>query len=353
MRKLLLFFIAALALLCGCASPVKDGYEVMVLGDLHYDGMEYHTSAAVSASRAKERVRNCTMWKEATPKLLEAAAKNLNKDTPFIIQAGDFTQGDCDTFALHEKMIRDGFAKVKSYFPNHKFLPVRGNHDIRMLKGNSGVPTVNAFFPLIAKELGVEKVTGTYTVRHGKDLYIFFDGFLPKKQGINSLKKALADNPGVRYTFFITHLPVLNCSVGNPAWLVRDYKAVRQLLLERNAIIITAHTHVPSLIQAKRNGKQLTQVVLSSVGKDWVPGSKPEVNISGLDNFCKAVGPRKLARKSIKASIDDMRTFELPVYELDKFKSCTGFAKLKVSDAGVSIEFYTDGNKPAMVKKLR
>ena len=176
MRKFLLLFAAVMFLLCGCQSQkacAQHSYDVMVLGDLHYDGMEYHTSKAVTGARAKERVRNCTMWQEATPKLLAAAAKQMNKDIPFVIQVGDFTQGDCDTFELHEKMIRDGFAKVKSYFPNHKLFPVRGNHDVRMLKGNNGTPTIRAYFPLIAKELGVEKVTGTYTVRQGKDLYIF------------------------------------------------------------------------------------------------------------------------------------------------------------------------------------
>ena len=153
MKKLLLLLSAVIFVLCGCQSQkacAGSSYDVMVLGDLHFDGMEYHTSKAVTEARARERVRNCTMWKEATPKLLAAAAKQMNKDIPFVIQAGDFTQGDCDTFELHEKMIRDGFAKVKSYFPNHKLLPVRGNHDVRMLKGNSGTPTIRAFFPLIA-----------------------------------------------------------------------------------------------------------------------------------------------------------------------------------------------------------
>ena len=356
MKKLLLLLSAVIFLLCGCQSQkacAGSSYDVMVLGDLHFDGMEYHTSKAVTEARARERVRNCTMWKEATPKLLAAAAKQMNKDIPFVIQAGDFTQGDCDTFELHEKMIRDGFAKVKSYFPNHKLLPVRGNHDVRMLKGNSGTPTIRALFPLIAKELGVEKVTGTYSVRQGKDLYIFFDAFLPKKQSLQSLKKVLADNPDTRYTFFITHLPVLNCCTGNPAWLVKDYKSVRDLLLERNAIIIAAHTHIPSLIQAKRNGKQLTQVVVTSVGKDWIPGSKPEINISGFDKYCQKVGLKRIASKRFKPSFDDMKSFELPVFEILKYKTCVGFAKLKVSDAGVDIEYYTNAGKPAMVKKLR
>ena len=353
MKKLFLLF-AAVITLCGSSAAAKDEYKVMVLGDLHYDGMEYHKTPAVTPNRAKDRIRNCDMWKEATPKLLASAASQLDKHVPFIIQAGDFVQGDCDTIELQEKMIRDGFATIKKHFPNHKLLPVRGNHDVRMLKGNSGTPTINAFFPLIANELGIDKVTGSYSVRHNKDLYIFFDAFLPKKQSLLELKKILAANTDVRHTFFITHLPVLNCCMGNPAWLVKDYKDIRQLLLDRNAIIIAAHTHVPSIIQAKRDGKQLTQAVVSSIGKNWIPGAKPEILLSGFDAYCKKIGDKRIAQKRFKPSFDDMKTFELPVFNVYKFRSLTGFAMLKVSADSIYIEYHTDNSgKPVLTQKLR
>ena len=357
MKKLFLLFAAAV-MLCGCrnlcTASAKGGYKVMVLGDLHYDGQDYHKTPATSPNRAKERIRNFTMWQEATPKLLGYAANQLNKDVPFIIQAGDFVQGDCDTVELQEKMIRDGFAAIKKNFPNHKLLPVRGNHDVRMLKGNSGTPTVNAFFPLIAKELGVEKITGSYSVRHEKDLYIFFDAFLRKGQSLKALKKILAANADARHTFFITHLPVLNCCMGNPAWLIPDFKEVRQLLLDRNAIIIAAHTHVPSIIQAKRNGKQLTQVVVSSIGRNWIPGSKPSVLLPDFDAYCKKIGDKRINQKRFKPSFDDMKSFEFPVFNIYNFKSITGFAMLKISGNEVFIEYYTDNSgKPVLSQKLR
>lgn len=356
MRKFILTLAWFALFCCGSlnlqAAPEKSSYQVMVLGDLHFDGMEYHQTPAVSKNRARERVRNCTMWKEASPKLLSLAAKQMTPDMPFVIQAGDFVQGDCDTVQLMEKMLSDGFQKVKSYFPDHKLFPVRGNHDVRMKKGNNGTPAIKAFFPLIAKELGAAKIDGSYAVRHGEDLYIFYDGFLRKNESLKSLKKILAENPKSRYTFFISHLPVLTCSIGSPAWLVKDLKAVHQLLLERNAIIITAHTHVPSLVQVKRDGKQLTQVVISSVGKDWKPAEPPTVAISGFDNFCKAIGNKRLNRRNIKAAIDEMKTFEIPVFE--SYKNAVGFAVLKVSDSGVEIEYHTNGQgKPALSRKLR
>ncbi len=358
MKKFHLIMMAAAALFfCGCQNLcskdcVKAEYSVLVLGDLHYDGMEYHTSPAVSANRAKERKRNCDMWQKATPELLTLAAKHAGKDVPFVAQVGDFTQGDCDTIDLQMKMFADGFAKVKSYFPNHKLLPVRGNHDVRMLKGNSGTPTVKAFFPLIAKELGVEKVNGTYSVRQGKDLYIFFDSFVTKKQCIPALKKILAENTDVRHTFFITHLPVLNCCMGNPAWLVPNVSEVRKLLLERNAIIIAAHTHVASLIQAERNGKKLTQAVVCSVGKSWRPNEKMDIYLNGFDAYCKKLGAKRLMQKRLKPSFDDMKTFNISTFEIYRFG--TGFSMLRVAGDQVFLDYYTnDSGKPAISKQLR
>ena len=358
MKKFNFLMMAAAAIIfCGCqnlcaTNSAKPEYSVLVLGDLHYDGMEYHTSKPLTGNRAKEQKRNCEMWQKATPDLLTLAAKYATSDVPFVAQVGDFTQGDCDTVELQVKMITDGFAKVKSYFPNHKLLPVRGNHDVRMFKGNSGTPTVKAFFPLIAKELGVEKINGTYSVRQGKDLYIFFDSFVSKKQCIPALKKILADNADARHTFFITHLPVLNCCMGNPAWLVPNVNEVRKLLLERNAIILAAHTHVASLIQAERDGKKLTQAVICTVGKSWRPNEKMDIFLNGFDAYCKKLGAKRLEQKRLKPSFDDLKTFKLPVFEIYRFG--TGFAMLRIAGDQVYLDYYTnDSGKPAMSKQLR
>ena len=334
------------------APAAQTDYKVLLLGDLHYDGPEYHTSPAAGAARAKERKRNFDMWKKASTDLLALAAKHTDKDVQFVAQVGDFTQGDCETVDLHVKMITDGFDKVKSYFPNHKLLPVRGNHDVRMYKGNNGAPTIKAFFPRIAKELGVKEITGTYSLRQGKDLYIFFDSFVRKNVSLNALKKILAENTDARYTFFITHLPVLNCCYGNPSWLASNYKAVRELLLKRNAIIIAAHTHVPSLLQAERDGNKLTQVIVSSIGKSWRPNEATGVHLSGYDKYLAKLGEAKVNAKKNKASFDDMKTFKVSEFEV--YQYATGFAMLKVGEQGVTIEYYTnDSGKPALVKKLR
>ena len=50
-------------------------------------------------------------------------------------------------------------------------------------------PTIKAFFPRIAKELGVKEITGLYSVRQDKDLYIFYDSFIAPKYSLAALKK--------------------------------------------------------------------------------------------------------------------------------------------------------------------
>ena len=115
MKKMFLFLILSALMLCGFQfASAAETYQIMVLGDLHYDGMEYHTSPAATQNRAKERIRNCSMWEKATPDLLALSAKHMDKNIPFVIQVGDFVQGDCETSELQKKMIADGFAKVKS-----------------------------------------------------------------------------------------------------------------------------------------------------------------------------------------------------------------------------------------------
>jgi HK97 gp10 family phage protein len=191
MKKLL----TILTILTGIYLAAGEKYSFMTLGDIHFDGKEYHTSEPAQPHKKNERKRNITMWQNgASRSVLTAAARQLSADMPFVIQVGDFTQGDCDTYELQEKMFADGFAVVKSFFPNHKLLAVKGNHDVRTVKpGLHNKPAANAFLPLIAKELNRKSVEGNYTVIQGKDLYIFFDSFVKPKESAAFVEKALKD----------------------------------------------------------------------------------------------------------------------------------------------------------------
>lgn len=346
--------VVVVFLLCGFLYAAPDvpeqKYRVLVLGDIHYDGEAYHASDPEKSYQKNERIRNFDMWKFASSDLLATAAKQLDKDTLFVVQLGDFIQGDCDTAELQEKMFRDGFAKVKSFFPGHKLLAVKGNHDIRLLKKNDDGPAKRVFLPLIAEQMGQPELkNGNYAIRHGKDLYIGFDGFVPG--GVEFVKKTLADNPDVRYVFFMTHLPVLPCSKGNPAWLIPSYSEIADLLASRRAIILTAHTHVISFMGRDNPSGKLTQLVTTSIGCNWTPDKKPKAAISGWDAFYKEIPERVRNTPAQKAALESMRDSSI---RFEQFTPQSGFLVLDIDDNRVEAKIYTDkSGNPSILKVLR
>ena len=355
-------FISMLLLTVFALFAYAADYRVLVLGDLHYDAPEYHQVPNVKTT-FRLRSDYIKMWKEKTPALLSAAAKQLGSDVPFIIQCGDFTQGDGVGGANQEKMFTDAFAKVKSFFPKHKLLPVKGNHDIRtfavdlknnklLKRQNTNVHTDKAFTPFAAKELGAP-VKDHYTVVHNNDLYIFYDGFRNAKSSINFVKKTLAANAKARNVFFITHLPIIPCSKGDPGWLLPGYKELAKLLLSRNAVIFTAHTHQPSVIKINDGKNTLTQLVTSSIGYAWHLGQAPQHTVKNVEEFTGKLTSKAAKRKRGITAAAFLKSLKVESFEMFD-RNANGFTIVKVSDDGVTAEFYNnDSGKPALVKKLK
>ena len=357
-------FISLLLLTIFALFAYAADYRLLVLGDLHYDTPEYHS---VPDMKVKFKLRNdyIRMWKEKTPQLLDAAARQLGKDIPFVIQCGDFTQGDAVGAENQEKMFNDAFAAVKKYFPEYKLFPVQGNHDIRtyypakdkqgkdiLTRKNTNVHTDKAFTPFAAKELGAP-VKDHYTVIHNNDLYIFYDGFQKAKTAIKFVKDTLAANPNVRNVFFITHLPILPCGTGDPGWLLPGYKELAKILMSRNAIIFTAHTHQPSVIKVNDGKNTLTQLVTSSIGYAWSLGKDAQVSIKTPEEFRKKLYWKKAKYKRSIDACAFLESLKLEIFELYD-KNSNGFAIIKVTDDGVTAEIHNNNSgKPTLVKKLK
>ena len=337
-------------------------YQVMVLGDIHYDAREYHATPD-GKTRSPLRSEYINMWKAQSPAMLTSAAKLMTDDTAFVIQVGDFIQGDAISEALHEKMLADAFLKVKSFFPKHRLLPVKGNHDVRgylpvtdkngkvtYKRRNSGVPAAKAFLPLVAKELGLGKISGNYAVVHNNDLYIFYDGLIKARTSLNFLKNTLKAHPKARNVFFITHLPVLACSTGAPWWLAPRSQDIAKMLMPRNAIILTAHTHQPSLVKVSEGKNSLIQMVFSSVAYRWKSGNAASVKYANFAEYLKAVKPQKKPGRA--NAIKNMQARKIDIFE--HYSNATGFTILKINGNSVTAELYTDDSgKPVLIKKLR
>ena len=250
-------------------------------------------------------------------------------------------------------MFRDGFATVKKYFPNHKLLAVKGNHDVRVpgVKGHCNEPAENAFLPLIANELGRKQIAGNYVVRQEEDLFIFFDGFTGSKAAEKFVRKALADNPHSRYTFFITHLPVLSCS-GNVTWLTPANQAIRKMLARRNAVILTAHTHVPSFISVETPHGKLSQLVVCSMGSQWDRQGAPQIKYDTFEKFRKSLDPEYVKQAAVQKRLNEMAGYRMEAFEI--YTRQSGFAVIKVNDREVTVEMYgNDSGKPWRIKTVR
>lgn len=349
MKKFFSFFLLTFAVLLFASE-----YNFVALGDIHYDGEKYHISPPSNSRRKHERERNFNMWNSGKSDAVLAAASKAATDNKavFVAQIGDLTQGYCENVDLQVKMFTDGFPRIKGHFPNHKLYVIRGNHDARLEKGYTDEPSVKAFFPHIAKELGRERVDGTYIVRQSQDLFIFFDGFSTPKKSAAAVKQALEDNADARYVFFITHLPVLACSPAFPGWLIPGVAPITEMLAKVNAIILTAHTHLPSFISVETPHGTLTQMVVSSIGTSWDPAKPREVKCSDVDSFEKICRPQQLAKKTSVNAFKALRSYRTKEFTI--YSPNSGFAVIKVNDDAVTADVYTSADgKPVKTEILR
>ncbi|MBO5823261.1 MAG: metallophosphoesterase [Lentisphaeria bacterium] len=375
MKKFFILITTIFAALFAIAAE----YKVMVLGDIHFESKEYHGVPGVNYP-TKYASRYANMWKRAMPELFKASAAQLDKDFPFVIQLGDFTQGYLALPEQRAKMLVDSFNTVKGYYPSHKLLFTKGNHDTKVhgpkyVKDKDGKKTLvmvkdkkgnevaaiaqgwdnatyaKAFVPVIEKELG-QKAGSHYAFRQGEDLYIFFDGMIKASTAFNFVRDTLKKNPQNRYVFFITHLPILPCSTGVPGWLAPRSSEIFDLLIQHNTVILAAHTHIPSLVKVKGEKGSISQLVVSSIGYNWNTG-KPFGNfINNRDEFFKHLTPKKQNNKRARAPLALLKSLNVETFEL--YSNATGFVVLKVGDKGIDAEIYNaPTGKPAAVKKLK
>ena len=357
-----LFWFSALCIGISLQSAPKPGqgdggaYKVLVFGDLHYDAGEFHHSPPPTVNRKKERERNFKMWRAKSPALIAAAGRRGRAEhVAFAVQLGDMMQGDCDDAELQQAMIRAAFAVLKKHFPGIPLLPVKGNHDIRVLKNSRNNAAANAaLLPIISDELG-KKVTGNscYSFRRGRDLYIAIDGFVDAKATCAFVKRTLDANPDTRYVFFMTHLPLMPTSTG-AFWLVPGYDRIVRMLAERNSLVLAAHTHKPTLSTlTMKNDAKVTQLIVSSMGHSW----NIKRGVRGYQSWEQyaAAFEKELpaARKSKKLRRQWREWNSCGTSTLRQLFRNTGFVILEVNDEHVVARYYINAaNKPGETIEL-
>ena len=345
MKKL--FFLFALSLFCLIAAAEdQNSYRVVVLGDVHYDRTELHTEPKLA------KKRNLTMWKAATPALLAQAGELAKTESAaFVVQLGDITQGYAGTPELQRRMLSEGVAAVKAYFPQTPLLIVRGNHDVSVLKGTADdrSPADAVLIPATPDLPGLTKSAGNgnYSVRLGKDLFIAVDGFLPAKEIVAFVRQTLEANPDARCIFLLTHLPVLPASAQTPFWLLPGHYEIAELLETRQALILAAHTHIPSLACRVTERGKLRQLVVSSMGSQWSPERIVAPKITTWQEFVE-IGKARPLRGWNKKNRQRWPVLEgKGKYDFRQLFLNSGCVLLRIDDDGYTVEYHTGGKLPA------
>ncbi|MBP5511126.1 MAG: metallophosphoesterase [Kiritimatiellae bacterium] len=355
----------------GCAVSAKRGlaYSVAVLGDIHFDSPDkkfYHAdythSTTVKRYKAHcaEHVRNAEMWTARMPSLVRASAACLKDDTAFAFQMGDLVQGDCGKAATHRKMLDDAFGFLKkTYGGQLPIAVVTGNHDIRGdVKGDGARETMDDWMTRgVEQEFGVRETGGTFLLRHGPDVYLVVD-FNEPSPDLALLKKLLAESEGARYTFIVSHGPVI--PNGESMWFLygrgektEERRELRALLARRNAIALSGHTHLLEYYDCAFPEGRITQFVFNSVWAkpEW---AEAEFSADGAVDYgmFKGKGKRHGVARSeeLQRLVDEYKPFVR-----DALCVCTaGHYRLEVSDERVAVVFYNgDATKPIRTFMLR
>lgn len=319
----------------------QDTYSLVILGDTHYDtepATHYH-AADLQINDNKlhkaEFLRNGTMWRLRSPKILDRAKKLVSNDTKMILHMGDLVQGDCGSADVHKQMLIDALNimknKVNAKLP---FVTVVGNHDIRGLDAKE---TYHQFMPKYeSTELGLPITKTTFSFNIGDDAYIVIDFNDPDADLIDKLLK---DTRNARHTFIVSHGPLFPYDSKYYNWYLYggrksayNKEAVDHFHKEfakRNAICLCGHTHFTELLDWYGEGGRITQMTMNSVWAKEEYG-KYVVDAEGAEQY-------GMIRCQEQKDLFDLYRPGIKRYSLSRAAGCY---KLNVTPQQITVDFY-------------
>lgn len=391
------FVTGCAALSLGCVSgrvdKLSSQYSVPLLGDVHYDMpplevfhsefKRLHSADGMFDKYRAEFEAYSSMWGEGgrSAALIASSGKIRRADAAFALQLGDLIEGDCESSAHHARMLSGALELMKRTYGDIPFVTVAGNHDVR--KGEHRQGEFENYRRDISTwhshELGRKIDDITFSFRSGPDLWIIADYNRPN---IELVEKLLSEHRDARYTVFCTHGAVLadgargsrrwfflgrpqysettgkkpspeELAATQPLWDAAR-RRVRRLLAERQAIVLSGHSHRLELRDWFGDGGRITEFVMNSVtrtvsGKN-VPG-EPAVISENPGDFGRYRG------KTPQPKDDELdRLYAEYESGIKRYYSASaaGHAELRFSDSGVQANYYAlDSLKPCASFKLR
>ncbi len=291
-------------------------YTFLVLGDTHFDGVSpdaYHAELLANGEigRNKEFSRNSTNWKSLIPALLGNARDHT--EAGFVIHVGDMIQGDSGNEIIQQLMLKDALATFTDAVPRKgnvpvPFLPVIGNHDVR-LNGGKGEAEGRSLYettvlPTVKDELArggftMEGIDGaTYWFRRDFvtdgvthcDKFLFLDYSVEDPLAI--IQKVFAQvkgAPEIRYKFVICHKavsildPAYHGNKDNGDWLLSKNAEkngdLAQFCRINNMTWVSGHIHRMAWKKSVVSHGVFAEISVNSIEK---PNAKPK---SELQNW--------------------------------------------------------------------
>ena len=349
MKRLVSVLFAVALAACACFADAEKAnetsYSVLVFGDVHFDSMEFRNNLdGLKEYQKKELKRNLAKWEPeetaAIPNMLKDA-RRISAGTAFGVQLGDISQGDCGSAELQKKAFSAVLGKLALARPEKnaewQFFAVKGNHDIRGAGAQEAYKAV--MLPYLETQFREKcPVAGRadFALKHGPDLYIFFDSIGAEERDLQFVEKALERHGDARHVFFLTHLPVIPASQGRAFWIVFERKTplrrrLLDLLAARKAIVLAAHIHNTTLNTYSSKAGTITQFTSFSMPAGW----KDTVDFTEKDYTAELKTTMDKAKKNHD---DEMADFNDSLGKCRLFSPGSSYNVMRVADAQVTIE---------------
>ena len=326
-----------------------EEYNFYMISDPHFGAAEtFVTDPKVPRRyRTKKDIHRSDKVMPRYKILFADIQKKSDSKTRFVIEAGDLVEGGTHNEATHRKVLSDAISLMKQYFKFPIYM-VKGNHDAFGFGGEKAWKDVA--LKQIAEYLNTDRLAfSNYSVKSGKDLFIFMD-FYPKAKGFEFVRKTLANlKEKPRYLFVILHCPMIFTYQ-----FQQEAPVLCELLSEYNGILLAGHCHHNTVAKFEKNGKSMRQVTVSTFIPPW-PLHRLRMEDSGISlEQAKQKFKEKLKIRKVESFLPVFeKKWEPFVTEYRDIKG-VGYARFDVSDKGITVSFQSvdTSQKPLVIQLL-